>query len=114
MPDNILVTVAISGAGTVFVLDRLIALVKALRGSDTARSGQCDISHERLQGLVERLADNNDTLTDILREMSQGISILLDRRQSRDTPARSVDLVRVFEERQKSLNSLRPKKDDPR
>lgn len=99
--DNTLLITVISAASGVFVLDRVIALIKALRSQSSEQGGlPCAISHEQIRNQLQRLIDTQDAITDILREIASEQKVLMDRRPNSLSP-KLVDLIRDLDGRRK-------------
>lgn len=80
---------SVAAAFVLYVLDRVINLVKALRdnGKD---SNSCTGAHERQLACMERLVDAASSQTEILRELSENQKILLERVPRRSYTPRNV------------------------
>lgn len=76
--DNETLTILISGASGLFVLDRTIALVKAMRNNQPS-ADTTNPSLESIKATLKRIESVQETHTDIIHRLASGQEVLLDR-----------------------------------
>lgn len=104
-------TVIVSGASGVFVLDRVLALVKALRARSVRDVPDCSIALETIKTMLQRVIDTQNSQAEAIRQICSGQGVLLDRRRNSLSP-RTVELVQTYAARRRERRDM-PSSDPP-
>jgi len=118
-----IITIVVSGAGAIFVLDRAIALVKVLREHRTngTQSPEFALIHDHIKSALDQIVDNQARITDsqdritaVLHEIAEGLAVLMDRRPVSDRP-KTAELLQLLDNRRRyPADSDSPPKPKPR
>lgn len=88
---------SVAAAFVIYVLDRVITLVKALRDG-SKDSDRCSVAHAQQSACLERITDTLTAQTDILRALSENQRVLLERVPRRSYTPKNMEAVRDLEE----------------